>query len=136
MLIDCGATRLFIDAQYITDNEIPTRPLSKPIPVYNIDSTLNEAGSVNEIVDVVLRYNGHTERALFAVTSLGKQDMILGYTWLREHNPEIDWASKEVRMSWCPSRCLTCREEASAPKVRFGTDPNSVQTGTEPPVSV
>ena len=82
-LIDCAATGLFIDAQYVSDNEIPTRTLSKPIPVYNVDGTLNEAGSVNEIVDVVLRYNVHTERALFAVTSLGKQDMILGYTWLR-----------------------------------------------------
>src|ERR1700690_117588 len=27
-------------------------------------------------------------------------------------------------------------ERSSAPKVRSGTDPNSVQTGTEPPVSV
>jgi hypothetical protein len=111
-LIDCGATGLFIDRRYITDNKISTRKLSKPIPVYNVNGTLNEAGLVDEIVDVVLRYNGHTERALFAVTSLGKLDMILGYTWLREPNPEIDWASKEVCMSRCPSRCLTCREEA------------------------
>ena len=38
--------------------------------------------------------------------------MILGFTWLREHNPEIDWQTKEVRMSGCPSQCSTCRAEA------------------------
>ena len=33
-----------------------------------------------EIVDVILRYKGHTERTSFAVTSLWKQDIILGFT--------------------------------------------------------
>ncbi|KNZ78247.1 hypothetical protein J132_01226, partial [Termitomyces sp. J132] len=32
----------------------------------------------------------------FAVTSLGKQDMILGFTWLHEHNPEINWTKAKV----------------------------------------
>ncbi|GLB33385.1 putative zinc ion binding protein [Lyophyllum shimeji] len=64
-----------------------------------------------EVVDLVLRYNGHSERVVFAVTDLGEQDMILGYTWLKEHNPEIDWAAGTVTMSRCPARCQTCREE-------------------------
>src|SRR3981189_618635 len=38
--------------------------------------------------------------------------MILGFTWLREHNPEINWQTKEVRMSRCPPQCSTCRAEA------------------------
>jgi transposase InsO family protein len=79
--------------------------------VYNIDGTLNEAGSIREVVDVVLRYKDHSERVQFAVTGLGKQDAILGYTWLKEHNPEVDWVTKEVKMSRCPGRCSTCRKE-------------------------
>ena len=43
-----------------------------------------------EIVDMILWYNGHMERTSFAVTNLGKQDIVLGFTWLQEHNPEID----------------------------------------------
>ncbi|KNZ82257.1 hypothetical protein J132_03771 [Termitomyces sp. J132] len=50
---------------------------------------LNEAGFICSIVDLVLYYQGHSEQAAFAITSLGKQDMILGFTWLHEHNPEI-----------------------------------------------
>src|SRR5271169_3209260 len=66
---------------------------------------------ISQVADVILRYNNHAERALFAVTQLGKQSTILGYTWLKEHNPEIDWQTKEVRMSRCPAKCATCRSE-------------------------
>ena len=62
-----------------------------------------------EIVDTILWYNGHMERMSFVVTNLGKQDIILGFTWLQEHNPEIDWQTRKVVMSRCPDKCHTCR---------------------------
>src|SRR3981189_1059712 len=111
-LVDCSTTGLFVNTEYVRLNNISTRRLTSPIPVYNIDGTANEAGAITEIADVVLCYNGHAERTQLAVTSLGKQTMILGFTWLREHNPEIDWQTKEVRMSRCPPQCSTCRAEA------------------------
>ncbi|KAG9219386.1 hypothetical protein CCMSSC00406_0010429 [Pleurotus cornucopiae] len=42
----------------------------------------------------------------FYVTNLGNVDVILGLTWLRKHNPEIDWKTGEVVMSRCPKQCL------------------------------
>jgi len=95
----------------VRKNQIPVRKLSEPIPVYNVDGTPNEAGAIREIVDVVVRYKGHSERCVLAVTGLGKQDIILGYSWLRKHNPEINWETKEVKMSRCPTGCTTCTEE-------------------------
>jgi hypothetical protein len=92
-LIDCGATGLFIDQDYVHRNQLTARTLSRAIPVYNVDGTPNEAGSIREVVDVILCYQDHSERAHFVVTGLGKQNMILGYSWLREHNPEIDWST-------------------------------------------
>jgi hypothetical protein len=79
--------------------------------VFNVDGTPNEAGMIREVAQVILRYKDHSERAQLAVTQLGKQTMILGFTWLREHNPEVDWQTKEVRMSRCPARCATCRSD-------------------------
>jgi hypothetical protein len=35
----------------------------------------------------------------------------LGYNWLRNHNPEINWQTKDVKMSRCPLQCSTCRVE-------------------------
>jgi hypothetical protein len=47
------------------------------------------------------------------VTSLGKQDVILGLTWLCKHNPEINWETAEVKMSRCPNHCHTCQHEVN-----------------------
>jgi hypothetical protein len=85
-----------------------TRALQRPIPVYNVDGTLNEAGSIKEVVDLVLRFKDHSERVPFAVTNLGKQDLILGFPWLREHNPEVNWRTGEIKMSRCSQHCRTC----------------------------
>jgi predicted aspartyl protease len=110
-LIDCGATGCFIDIKCAKLNNIPTRPLTNPIPVYNVDGTANDAGAITDIADVVLRYENHSERTQLTVTRLGKQSLILGYNWLHNHNPEINWQTKDVKMSRCPLQCSTCRVE-------------------------
>ena len=90
-LATTGATSDFIDQDFIDQSKLPIWKLSKPIPVYNVDSTPNEAGSIDKVVNVIMTYNGHSEHILLAVTRLGKQSMILGFTWLKKHNPEIDF---------------------------------------------
>ena len=81
-MVDTGATGDFIDQDFVTPEKLPTCKLSQPIPVYNVDRTLNEAGSIHKVVDVIMTYERHSERILLAVTRLGKQSMILGFTWL------------------------------------------------------
>ena len=52
-LLDSGATGLFIDVEFVKEQKLRTCPLPHPIPVYNIDGTTNEAGSItvgNKIV--------------------------------------------------------------------------------------
>jgi len=39
---------------------------------------------------------------------LGKQNLILGYSWLKDHNPEVDWQKKEVLMTQCPTYYKGC----------------------------
>jgi len=73
--------------------------------VYNVDSTLNEGGAIQETIDFIMRIDGHTERATFAVCNLGKKNLIVGETWLKVHNPEIDWITGEIQFSRCPRRC-------------------------------
>jgi len=79
-----------------------TRTLSHNIPVFNVDGSPNEAGQISKVVDVVLHYKTHSERMLLAVSGLGKQSLILGYDWLKDHNPKIDWEKGEVEMTCCP----------------------------------
>ena len=67
-MVNTGATGDFIDQDFIDQTKLPTRTLSQPIPVYNVDGTLNEAGSIDKVVDVIMTYNGHSECILFVVT--------------------------------------------------------------------
>jgi hypothetical protein len=68
-LIDCGATGCLIDIEWVKLNNIPTRPLTNPIPVYNVDgTTTNDTGTITDIADVILHYEQHSERTQLAVT--------------------------------------------------------------------
>jgi len=104
-LLDCGATRSLIDRDFVCSKGMNTQTLSHNIPVFNVNGSPNEAGQISEIVDIVLRYKTHSERMLLAVSELGKQSLILGYNWLKDHNPRIDWEKGAVEMTHCPLRC-------------------------------
>jgi len=104
-LLDSRATGSFIDRDFVCSKEMNTRTLLCNILVFNVDGSPNEVGRISEVVDVVLRYKTHSERMLLAVSGLGKQSLILGYDWLKDHNPKIDWEKGEVEMTHCPLRC-------------------------------
>jgi hypothetical protein len=135
-MVDTGATGDFIDQDFVSQAKLPTRKLSQPVPVYNVDGTPNEAGSIREVVDVVMVYKGHSERILLAVTRLGKQSMILGISWLDKHNPEIDFRTGTVKMTRClPRCCIGChteRKEERNTRKRDAQRINACRTGPLP----
>jgi len=104
-LLDSGATGLFLSTSFVEKNNLNTRKLTRAIPVYNVDGSLNQGGSIKEEVDVIMTYQGHTEKATFAICDLGDKDAIIGHTWLFSHNPEIDWQSGQIKLSRCPPKC-------------------------------
>jgi len=104
-LLDSRATRSFIDRDFVHSKGMNTQTLSRNIPVFNVNSSPNEAGQISKVVDVVLWYKTHSERMLLAVSGLGKQSLIIGYDWLKDHNPKIDWEKEEVEMTCCPLWC-------------------------------
>jgi len=108
-LLDSGATGSFIDRDFVQLEGINTQTLLCNIPVFNVDGSPNEAGQISEVIDVLLHYKTHSERMLLAVSRLGKQSLILGYNWLKDHNPKIDWEKGEVEMTHCPLRCESGR---------------------------
>ena len=89
-LLDCGATGSFINRDFICSKGMNTQTLSCNIPVFNVNGSPNKAGQISEVVDVVLHYKTHSERMLLAISGLGKQSLILGYDWLKNHNLRID----------------------------------------------
>jgi len=90
-LLDCRATRSFINRDFVCSKGMNTWTLSHNIPVFNVDGSPNEAGQISKVVDVILWYKTHSKRMFLAVSRLGKQSLILGYDWLKDHNSKIDW---------------------------------------------
>jgi len=39
------------------------------------------------------------------ICDLGKTEVILEMLWLAAHNPEINWKTREVKMTRCPPLC-------------------------------
>jgi len=101
-LLDSGATCLLIDHTQLHQKKITTCELEHPIEVYNINGSINRGGSIMEEVTLILSYQGHKEHAVFKVCDLGKSNLIIWYTWLHKHNPEIDWETGKVEMMRCP----------------------------------
>jgi len=57
---------------------------------------------------IVFYYKTHLEQTLLATFSLEKQNLILGYTWLKDHNLEVNWEKEEVFMTRCLPYCEGC----------------------------
>lgn len=111
-MVDSGATTKFINKRFVKENHVVTRKLGRPIPLYNIDRSLNKNGSITEVAVLWMTIGDHSEKMVFTVTDIGPEDVIIGLDWLREHNPDIDWERGLFRLSRCPE---TCRARRSGP---------------------
>ena len=76
-----------------------TKPLENPIQLFNIDGSLNEAGSITHKVELTLRVGQDREKFDFFITSLGPEKVILGLPWLHHRNPQIDWQEGTMRLN-------------------------------------
>ena len=85
--------------KFINSNGIKTVKLPRPIPVYNADRTLNQGGSIEEIVEMRMVIGDHQERIQFVVTELKTAEVFIGHNWLKKHNPEVDWKKGSVWFS-------------------------------------
>ena len=95
----------FIDPKFIRAHELWTYPLPHPISLYKADESPNEIGKITEAIDLVIQNKGHRSWSKFYVSSIGYKAIILGHTWLAEHNPNINWHTGKVKMTCCPDYC-------------------------------
>ena len=93
VLIDSGASGTFISQKFVKKFHLTFKRLDNPIPVRNADGTLSRGGPISSCCDIFLfaPKSSHQERLSLEVTSLGEYDVILGFPWLHQHNPKVDW---------------------------------------------
>ena len=104
-LLDSGATGLVMSEEFARKHKFKKTKLERPIYVRNMDGMLNYAGPIMDTVEVEIFFKGHKERTSIDVIRGQKWSVILGMPWLRRHNPEIDWKTREVKITRCPDEC-------------------------------
>ena len=109
-LLDSGANATFIDKAVAERLGLTLEALTNPIRVFNVDGSCNSAGDVTHAVNITVDFLGHREELHAEVTNLGKNSLILGYTWLKKHNPSIDWKKGTVKFNRCPCSCLMLQD--------------------------
>jgi len=96
-LLDSGAGGLFIDVTFVKENGFALCGLPEPLNAYNLDGTLNKKGTITSCVEADLQISEQITKTRLYITGLGKQKVILGFPWLRDENPDVDWKTCEIR---------------------------------------
>jgi hypothetical protein len=91
-LLDSGATENFINPRMAKKLGIGMVELTQPRTVYNVDGTENRGGQIKEFCILNILQGKKEAAQPFFITNLGEDWLILGYPWLKEFNPTIDWA--------------------------------------------
>jgi len=104
-LLDSSATGMFMDKRMAAKHGFKLQKLERLIMVRNMDGRNNSRGAITHQVEYNVYYKGYVERMRIDVCDLGKTEVILGMPWLAAHNPEINWETREVKMTRCLLLC-------------------------------
>ncbi|KAK1804852.1 hypothetical protein P4O66_003553 [Electrophorus voltai] len=124
-LKDSGAGGNFLDAGLANNLALPLVPLDEPLAIAGIDGRSLEPGVVSHHTrPVTLQVRAHTEHIVLFIIHAPDLQLILGYPWLQQHNPLVDWLSRLV-LSWgstCQTSCLQLPKPCSG----AGRNPNGL----------
>jgi len=95
-LLDSRATDCFMDKAMVTKLGLSAKKMPHPRKVLNIDGTENKVGEITHYIPLHIQHNGRREKAIFFVTGLGNDQIILGYPWLEQFNPDINWENGKI----------------------------------------
>jgi hypothetical protein len=95
-LVDSGAMENFIDQKLVNKLKLGTQRLEQPIKLQNIDGTFNQTGQITHCLDLLVARGNKKIKERFYVTGLSRIELILGYPWLRDFNPQIDWPTNKL----------------------------------------
>src|SRR6202522_129193 len=98
VLLDTGAEGLFVDKNYAEEHDIVLQKLLNPITPSNIDGTLNHAGQITHFTWIQAKIDKRKLLEKLWITNLGSSDVIFGFPWFKENNPQIVWKTGRVQL--------------------------------------
>jgi Reverse transcriptase (RNA-dependent DNA polymerase) len=86
----------FVNRNLVECLRLGTRPLECPIKLRNIDGTFNTTGKITHYIDLMMCRADKKVKERFYITGLSGIELILGYPWLRDFNPQVDWPTNTL----------------------------------------
>ena len=99
-LIDSGSEGRFIDQNFTQSLGIKQMALEELIKVFNVDRTQNKQGTITHYTELDLLIGEWIKKLRLYITRLGKQKVLLRFTWLQKENLDIDWKQRKIK--WQP----------------------------------
>ncbi|KAK3534040.1 hypothetical protein QTP86_000632 [Hemibagrus guttatus] len=108
-LIDSGAAMNLIDGALVEELGISTSPCVPSLRITAIDSQPIGEGYLRRQTEPLGFQAGlfHHKRLTFYVTTSPANPVILGFPWLRRHDPQISWRTGELTR-WSPACLRDC----------------------------
>jgi hypothetical protein len=111
-MLDSGASGYaFIDSTFAQTHSLPLTQLQYPRRLDVVDGRAVSSGSITHLASINLGIMSHHESASCFVTKLGHYPIILGISWLRLHQPTINWGLNTLTFD-----SNHCRQSCSAPR--------------------
>ena len=109
-MIDSGASTQFIDLDFAVKNNLPLTLKATPETLIVVDGRQAES-QLTHACTLALTVIQHLETLTFQVTKIAGWNVILGKTWLKRHNPVINWTKNTVSFGsgYCQAHCLPTR---------------------------
>ena len=121
LLIDSGADTNLLDMTLASQLGIGQEVPGKPIHATVLDGHLLCRVTHQSTPLQVTMSGNHSETLTFHLIHAPQQPVILGYPWLRRHNPHIDWASGTI-LQWsahCHAVCLSSALSAATSEITW-----------------
>ena len=96
-VVDSGATKNFCSDSYVRDKHLTTHPLVNPLRIRLADGSMSMARFG---VNIEFNIGALKITQEFIMTRLsGQHQIILGYEFLEEFNPQIDWTMETLNLA-------------------------------------
>src|SRR5689334_16744388 len=107
-MIDSGASSCLTNTKLVQEYNLPTNKKQKPRRLRVIDGCDISSGLVDTECEFVLKLGSHVERINCNVADIGYHSIVLAISWLKLHNPSIDWPSKQISfvLTYCSTNCV------------------------------
>jgi len=91
----------------VENNNLVTHKLANLYHVINADGTPNKVGQITEYVWAYVEIGSHKMTQHLFVTNLENKKMMIGYSYLYKHNPNINWQKGQWEFTRCLDTCAS-----------------------------